>query len=147
MLVGSATARLGTIGVRYQCAWTGDQAGPANARLEVIRLDDQAGFDQYQRLTDTRAGDSTVRIGDTEVNVARQTDANGTLVFDAIQLVPEQLGAFHLLVEVTDPALRNRYQTRDAAVLLTDAVTLPVIFRPSSVVARRSWRWPSDVGV
>ena len=96
-LVGSGAARFGDVGRRYQCAFHGRTG---SARLEVIRLDDRAAFDEQAALLASREGNEVAQVDGRDVHAVRYEDS-GARYLDAELLVPDELGIVHLLVEPT----------------------------------------------
>lgn len=113
-LFGAGVARFGEIGGRYQCAWSGDQNGSANVRLEVVVIDDRDDFDRYEQLVPEREGNTIVPTDLGDVHVASfQPDPNSPLIVTSVLMIREQQGAVHLVVEILHPDLN--YSPREHA--------------------------------
>jgi hypothetical protein len=124
--VGAGTARYGQggQGYRYQCAFTGDEATdrPANARLEVVGLADDAELVRYRDLLATGPPRERVRSAGYDVDVAEVLPPpSGSRTFDAEVLLDEHHGAVRLLLEVTDPTLAGGFDAAQVAEVLTGA--------------------------
>lgn len=100
-LFGAGTAMFGASGTRYQCAWSGDQNGSANVRLEVVRIDSEADFAAYAELVPTRVGNTTVAtdLGDVEVASFRPGGAQRPVV-TSVLVSEDQHGGIQLVVEL-----------------------------------------------
>ncbi len=124
-LVGSGTSLYGSDaprGVRYQCAWSGDETNdrPANARLEAIELNDQAEMDQYRTLVLGRSNQVAIRSSGYVVYVAEVLPApSGARTFDAEILLEDRMAAVRLLLEVTDPSVAMVFDAGSVASTLT----------------------------
>ena len=121
-VIGSATARYGTAGegLRYQCAFGGGE--PANVRIEVVLLSDQARLTQYRDLLADRSGNYVVQRGRMAISIAEDHPPAGQRTYDAEAVFPEMNAVVRMLVEVTDPQRRAGYTVDDVADLFVAEV-------------------------